>query len=406
MGLTFAMISPNQPFVAFFSYVRRNDEHDRGKLTELRKLLEAELWAQTGKDLKIFQDTENIHWGMNWKERITSTLEQCTFLIAIITPSYLESQLCRFEFEYFLEQESRLQLRLILPILYIDTQGLKDKTDKIAVEISRRQWIDWQDLRFVSLTSTKSIKTLESLAKQIRDLFSDQKQIIAVSGKESVFPPNSVLKEHPLTPYQQTFVQIVSHFSGQLGEAQHEEKVRVAGLITAVRPYMTETNKSMGFVTLADTQGNIELVLFTNIWKKINEQLKVGQVIIVEGKVDARSTPPKVLVDEVHTEIKVLEPLGTPTLLNPIRQPQQITIILRSTGDKDQDKRRMKTIYGTLISFHGKDRFSFQLFEQGMGYLIDFPHDTTRVCPELLERVKKLMGEESWRVEEIEFHNG
>ena len=76
---------------------------------------------------------------------------------------------------------------------------------------------------------------------------------------------------------------------------------------------------------------------------------------------------------------------------------------LRTTGEKDHDRRRIKTIYGTLISFHGKDRFSFQIFENGSGHLIDFPNDTTRVCPEMLERLKKLMGEESWRVEEITF---
>jgi hypothetical protein len=83
--------------------------------------------------------------------------------------------------------------------------------------------------------------------------------------------------------------------------------------------------------------------------------------------------------------------------------PRQITVVLRSTGDKDHDRRRIKTIYGTLISFHGRDRFSFQIYENGSGYLIDFPNDTTRVCPEVLERLKKLMGEESWRVEEITF---
>jgi hypothetical protein len=83
--------------------------------------------------------------------------------------------------------------------------------------------------------------------------------------------------------------------------------------------------------------------------------------------------------------------------------PQQITVTLRTTGDRDHDRRRIKTIYGTLISFHGKDRFSFQIFENGSGHLIDFPNDTTRVCPEMLERLKKLMGEESWRVEEITF---
>jgi DNA polymerase-3 subunit alpha len=337
------------------------------------------------------------------------------------------------------------------------------------------------------------------------------------------------ISDHPLTPYQKTFAQIVSYFSGQLNEAQHEEKVRVAGLVTNVRPYITKANKPMGFVTLEDIQGNIELVLFPRTWEKTREQLTVGQIVIVEGKVDANSAPPKILVDTVRTEIKVLEaldaslsrpqaapqpkpepPRSTPTRIpapqvaepslaysvgrdgvplddnmppppdnfpdgwdsewqpsfdeaaiaskpepkfrkseevTPPRvevvsdpaethnmdqdqdeakreavitslksiyiplvreedqkhPPKQITIMLRSTGDRERDRRRIKTIYGTLISFHGRDRFSFQIFENGSGHLIDFPNDTTRVCPEMLERLKKLVGEESWRVEEITF---
>ncbi|HET9587601.1 MAG TPA: DNA polymerase III subunit alpha [Anaerolineales bacterium] len=383
------------------------------------------------------------------------------------------------------------------------------------------------------------------------------------------------ISDHPLTAYQQTFTKIVSYFSGQLNEAQHEEKVRVAGLVTAVRPYMTKTNKPMGFATLEDIQGNIELVLFPRTWEKAREQLTTGQIVIAEGKVDTGSTPPKILVDEIRTEITLLEPLDVSTLgtgisaplagqpahnpaipeteqrkqngslparapgkqtseqppayprtqdampapdewddmppppdnfpagwdsewqpsfeeasiaarpepfdraspggtmpkadqgasgapsetalppmtetdggrlepngreraktpLEPLavqsvepvvmtepthfppslygslakeesdkeHPPQQITVLLRSTGDKEWDKRRIKTIYGTLISFHGRDRFSFQIFENGKGHLIDFPNDTTRVCTGMLERLKKLMGEESWRVEEITF---
>src|SRR5215211_4787949 len=125
------------------------------------------------------------------------------------------------------------------------------------------------------------------------------------------------ISDHPLTPYQQTFLQIVSYFSGQLPEAQHEEKVRVAGLITVVRPYMTKTNKPMGFVTMEDVQGNIELVLFPKTWQKTHELLKVGQIVIVEGKVDTSSTPPKILVDDIRTEIKILEPLSASTRSDP-----------------------------------------------------------------------------------------
>src|SRR5512142_222133 len=117
------------------------------------------------------------------------------------------------------------------------------------------------------------------------------------------------ISDHPLTPYQQTFARIVTHFSGQLPEAQHEEKVRVAGLVTNVRPYVTKTGKPMGFTTIEDIQGNIELVLFPRTWEKTREQLTVGQIIIVEGKVDTSNTPPKVLVDTVRTEIKITDTL-------------------------------------------------------------------------------------------------
>ena len=362
------------------------------------------------------------------------------------------------------------------------------------------------------------------------------------------------ISDHPLTPYQATFRQIVSYFSGQLNEAQHEEKVRIAGLVTSVRPYITKKGKPMGFVTLEDIQGNIDLVLFPRTWEQTREILTVGQIVIVEGKVDANNTPSKILVDTVRTEIKILEPLKSaapqpkplsdseletfsqpkpdshvkdvkiqskqpkpinttqekPQVKNepvktPVPQvaetpashetddsdfdgmppppdnfpdgwdsewqpsfddvavasqpepkfkkkeevtpprvqletapvdvndvdveqdevkreamitsiyiplakeedkdhpPKQITVNLRSSGNKEEDRRRIKTIYGTLISFHGRDRFSFQIFENGGRHLLDFPNDSTRVGPELLKRLKKLMGEESWQVEDITF---
>jgi DNA polymerase-3 subunit alpha len=354
------------------------------------------------------------------------------------------------------------------------------------------------------------------------------------------------ISDHPLNEFQVQLAQIVSYFSGQLVEASHEEKVRVAGLITVVRPYTTKTGKPMGFVTMEDIQGNIELVLFPKTWEKFREGLTVGQIIIVEGKVDQSNPPPKILVDVIKTEIKmtmaaddpyakqdmtpkpllprteengprradatplskpvnapvqkqdptpkpasqpakqptkiaepeasydedgmppppdnfpdgwdnewqpsfdevaiaakpepkfkkneaVTPPLVTravaalaavdepdstereamppPTLYMPLvkenkdkeHPPQQITVILRSTGDHERDKRRIKTLYGTFTSYNGHDKFSFQIFENGKGHLIDFPNDTTRISPELFERLKKLMGEETWRVEEITF---
>jgi len=393
------------------------------------------------------------------------------------------------------------------------------------------------------------------------------------------------LSDHPLSSYQKQLAQIVTYFSGQLPEAQHEEKVRVAGLITSIRPYQTRAGKPMGFVTMEDIQGVIDLVLFPRTWKQYSEMLAVGQIIIVEGKVDANSSPPKILVDSIQTEfaLKVsadtdntdfempplplsdptpVRPSTRPTTPPPIRTPasasvmsspaatqtaprkngspnavaepltgyiaepewndgalppppeafppgwddawqpdfeaaqiasrpepkfkknepvalspevilapadepeseeasapeagekpveteadsasrleaQQglvvqaveasvqpafarlpslyapaaqsddrshppklITILLHPTGDPERDKRRIRILHSTLTSLKGRDKFSFQIFEGGKGHLIDFPNDTTRVCPEVLAKLKKLIGEESWRIDEITF---
>jgi len=354
------------------------------------------------------------------------------------------------------------------------------------------------------------------------------------------------VSDHPLTPYQKDLAHWVTHFSGQLGEAHHEEKVRVAGCIEAVRPYVTRSGKPMGFVTLEDIQGMFELVLFPKTWEKFQASLEQGRIILVEGKVDTTSTPPKVLVETIRTEVKSVVslegqvssslsaqaeaslpaqepptplalqglpaiaesqacyspgpeppvvavedqadeegesppppenfppgwetiwqpsfeeavlversepprragpadpspaspsiasgPAPGPAVTPPIGEraafvgeavdlegrfrplpslyvslakeagehpPQQITIVVRSTGDKDKDRRLIKTLYGTLISFPGRDRFSFQIFENGKGHLIDFPNDTTCICPKLLDRLKKILGRESWRIEPI-----
>jgi len=151
--------------------------------------------VQSGKPIiKIFQDQENIEWGEAWKEHIKKVLNESLMLIAVVTPSYFESASCRFELEYFLKQNTHLEQRLILPILYIDTPKLSDTEDFVAIEISKREWIDWKDLRFASLTSAKVNKRIELLAKQIHNIMAKQENInkhrASVSSQMPLPPDN------------------------------------------------------------------------------------------------------------------------------------------------------------------------------------------------------------------------
>ena len=65
---------------------------------------------------------------------------------------------------------------------------------------------------------------------------------------------------------------------------------------------------------------------------------------------------------------------------------RMLTVILRSSGEKERDVRRFKRIHGLLVSCPGHDKFSLLVFEGGKRFLLEFPNETTGItirsdCP-------------------------
>jgi DNA polymerase III subunit alpha len=371
------------------------------------------------------------------------------------------------------------------------------------------------------------------------------------------------VSDHPLNPYLDILNKTVTHFSGQLSEGTHNERVRVAGLITHIRPHQTKSSKSMGFVTLEDIQGAIDLVLFPRTWQQQSEALEFDKLLLFEGRLDLSGRDVKVLVNRVFSDLSEVEPLPsiplsrqvtreasidtshspasqgideptkadenlpvdderellsiseipddvtemseddtddedngppppdnfpassdiakaviaavsepevskalaeaalpaeppgnegadgeiqvdeeqtntkasgerapaitmqmegsiknkekpappaglppyiiTPLTPQPGEQVHMITIMLRSMGDKMRDNLRIRQVYGTLITYPGNDRFAFQVYERGRGYLVEFPNFTTGLCPDLLNRLKEFVQAENIKVEPLTF---
>jgi parallel beta-helix repeat protein len=164
---------------AFMSYVRLDDQHDDGQLTQFRERLSAEVRVQTGEGFPIFQDRNDIAWGHNWQTRIDETLDAVTLLLVIITPSFFRSPACRAEVRRFLARERELGRQdLILPVYYVSCPELDDperrNADELARVLASRQYADWRELRFEPFTSPVVRRALAQLAGRMRDTFWQQ----------------------------------------------------------------------------------------------------------------------------------------------------------------------------------------------------------------------------------------
>jgi len=214
------------------SYVHSDD--NRGRLTEFRERLGDEVHMQIGEEFSIFQDRKDILWGQNGEARIKESLDEVTFLILIITPSFFKSQPCRDELQRFLEREKELgRDDLVLSVYYVDCPLLNDKENRTGNELAQaifdhHQYEDWRDMRFEPFTSPQVGKTLARLAVQIRDALDR----VQVSEKRKAPEQDADVARHlsggvsvPLPPDIASVIASVIERRGPTAKTEHPTRV-------------------------------------------------------------------------------------------------------------------------------------------------------------------------------------
>jgi hypothetical protein len=85
----------------FFSYSRNDNQPQvvggEGWITAFYRRLQAQHKAYTRHELKIFFDTEDIDHGGDWKGRLGQGLRTSRLFLAFLSPNYMRSPNCRWE---------------------------------------------------------------------------------------------------------------------------------------------------------------------------------------------------------------------------------------------------------------------------------------------------------------------
>jgi DNA polymerase III subunit alpha len=147
-----------------------------------------------------------------------------------------------------------------------------------------------------------SLEVVDEIKLPETDLIVDRREILNWE-RELI---GLYVSDHPLSPVMDTLSEIVTHYSGQLSEASPNDRVRIAGLITKVRHHQSKAGKPMGFITLEDLQGTVELVIFPRVWERVEPMIEFDKIVLVDGRVDLDGAEPKLIVDNLTTEFSMV----------------------------------------------------------------------------------------------------
>ena len=87
---------------------------------------------------------------------------------------------------------------------------------------------------------------------------------------------------------------------GSSAQAEDGAKVLLCGLVSALREINTKNGNRMGFATIEDVEGTIEVTIFPELFRQSVAHLKSGSPLLVRGKVEGTTTARKLLADDVR----------------------------------------------------------------------------------------------------------
>ena len=202
------------------------------------------------------------------------------------------------------------------------------------------------------------------------------------------------LSGHPLDKVNNQLERYISHHAVDLEISQEQEEdvsseykltdgqqVMVGGLLAEKKVIFTKTNKKMAFLTIEDTTGSLECIVFPNQYEKF-ERLNQEHVFIIKGHISIKEEEAAVvLVDDITT----LE-----ALLNPEEEGECLLLRLDENKRTEEIRNQLLAIF---IKYPGKTKVVVESLENHVKKAFP-PRYNIRICEQIVQELRNVVGNE------------
>ncbi len=147
--------------------------------------------------------------------------------------------------------------------------------------------------------------------------------------------------KHPLKPFENLIAELTPYDSQALKEADNQDDVDVAGIVSTLREITTRNGSRMAYVNLEDTKGIVEVIFFPDLYGKQYSMIQSGKPLMVTGTLEK--------TDESAVKIKAKSVALLESLTGELLKTVKITVhceIIR----KDQ----LRVLKDILVSTRGR----------------------------------------------------
>jgi DNA polymerase-3 subunit alpha len=110
------------------------------------------------------------------------------------------------------------------------------------------------------------------------------------------------LNGHPHDDLFKKFSHLVDAKIADLDPHTHQLAVTIGGIVTRVKVVFTKkSNSEMAFVTLEDTTGSVDMVVFPKTYSDTKPYLVADQGLLVTGKLDVREGKKSLVVSKIRS---------------------------------------------------------------------------------------------------------